>query len=297
VMFFNLIVVVYFLAGPLGGVSVVMIFVVPLFAFVLLGLKPGVVWAALTYAMLMIGGVMEVRGYVFPNIDNTPYASVGKIIHLNVSFFTIFIMVAFYEINGRRYRAQLEEVALNDGLTQLPNRSAFYTVIAAAIEKHQQSQAPFTLIYMDIDNFKRINDKFGHGAGDQVLRAFAGRLKSSVRAQDFVCRLGGDEFAILVEGPDERVAQLILGRLEGQLKESVGLRNEQCIFVSASTGMAYYPHDATSLEAILHAADERMYLNKRESKRVQTAEPPVDPSLMRSSAYAALSALGRSEPF
>ncbi|MFT5034119.1 MAG: diguanylate cyclase (GGDEF)-like protein [Bacteroidia bacterium] len=91
-------------------------------------------------------------------------------------------MVAFYEASSQRYRAQVEQAALQRSHRQ-PKRSAFYKVIEAAIGSCQQSQTPFTLIYIDIDNFKPINDEWRYGAGDQVLEAFAGRLRSSVRAQ------------------------------------------------------------------------------------------------------------------
>ncbi len=271
-MFVTLVSVVFFLGGPLGGVSVVMSFVVPMFAFVLVGLKSGVVWGVLTYLALMTGGVMDVMGFEFPYIDNTPHAAVGKMIHLNVSFFSIFLMVAFYEISNQRYRKQLEEVARHDDLTKLPNRSAFYAAIETAISEYDESRTPFTLVYIDLDNFKPINDVHGHSAGDQVLRAFAQRLKRSVRNQDFVCRLGGDEFAVLLKGSvDARIAQLVLDRLDRQMNESIDLRNGKSIAISASTGMAFYPDDAASLEAILHAADERMYVRKRETKCQQQA--------------------------
>ena len=271
VMFASLTLVVFFLGGPLGGVAVLMLFVPPLLAFVLLGLRDGLVWAGAAYVLLLAGGIAEILGFRFPYIDNTPHAAVGKMIHLHVSFFSVFLVIAFYEASNQRYRERLEEVARRDDLTNLPNRSAFYKAIEAAIAEYETRRTPFTLIYIDLDNFKPVNDAHGHSAGDQVLRAFAGRLVSSVRKQDFVCRLGGDEFALLLRGTtDTRIAEVVIKRLQKRMQMPVNLRNGQSIAISASTGVAFYPHDAASLEAILHAADERMYENKR-GERCQTA--------------------------
>lgn len=274
VMSLVLVAAVFFLGGPLGGTAVTMLMVPPLFAFVLLGLKAGIIWACCTYALILGGSIAEVLGFVFPYIDNTPHASVGKLIHLSVSFFSVFSLIIFYESSSQRYRRQLEEALRQDDLTQLPNRSAFYHAVELAIAEYDANRAPFTLIYIDLDNFKPINDEHGHGVGDEVLKSFAGRLSAAVRKQDFVCRLGGDEFAVLIHrSMDERIARLVLERLHKKLSLPVDLRNGISIDIRASTGVAYYPHDAASLEAILHAADERMYDNKRENKRENKAGP------------------------
>lgn len=273
VMSLVLVAAVFFLGGPLGGTAVTMLMVPPLFAFVLLGLKAGIIWACCTYALILGGSVAEVLGFVYPYIDNTPHASVGKLIHFSVSFFSVFSLIIFYESSSQSYRRQLEQSLRRDDLTQLPNRSAFYHAAESAIAEYEANRTPFTLIYIDLDNFKPINDDYGHGVGDEVLKAFADRLSAAVREQDFVCRLGGDEFAVLLHrSMDERIAQSVLNRLEKQMSAPVDLRNGISIEIRASTGIAFYPHDAVSLEAILHAADERMYSNKRENKSAVIAE-------------------------
>lgn len=267
VMFASLALVVFFLGGPLGGVAVMMLFVPPLLAFVLLGLREGLAWTGASYVLLLMGGIADILGFHFPYIDHTPQAAVGKMIHLHVSFFSVFLVIAFYEASNQRYRKRLEEVARRDDLTSLPNRSGFYKAVEAAIAEYETRSVPFTLIYIDLDNFKPVNDAHGHGAGDQVLRAFASRLVSSVRKQDFVCRLGGDEFALLLKGTtDTHIAETVVERLQERMQVPIDLRNGKSIAISASTGVAYYPHDAESLEAILHAADERMYKNKRRER-------------------------------
>lgn len=276
VIFLSVAAVVGLLGGPLGSVSVSMLFVPPVFAFVLLGLKAGLLWAVATYIVIFIGGLSEVLGLKFPNIIDTPQTDIGELIHVTVAYLAIIVMIVFYERSNLAYRKRLLEVARQDDLTQLPNRTAFYARLGSMLEKARHQRTPFTLIYIDLDNFKPINDAYGHAVGDQVLKVFAKRLQRSVRQQDFVCRLAGDEFAILLnETIDSRIANLVLDRLDRQMQQPINFRNGQSIAISASTGMAFYPHDAASLEALLHAADERMYESKRAARRETRAQEDV----------------------
>ena len=268
VIFLSVAAVVGFLGGPLGSVSVSMLFVPPVFAFVLLGLRSGVVWSVLTYIAIFSGGLSELLGVYFPNITDAHHAELGELIHVTVAYLAIIVMIVFYERSNLAYRQRLLEVARQDDLTQLPNRTAFYARLGSMLEKAKRQRTPFTLIYIDLDNFKPINDAYGHAVGDRVLKVFAERLQRSVRQQDFVCRLAGDEFAILLNDTvDLRIANLVLERLDRQMQQPINFRNGQSIAISASTGMAFYPHDAASLEALLQAADERMYDNKRAARR------------------------------
>lgn len=272
VIFLTVAAVVAFLGGPLGSVSVAMLFIPPVFAFVLLGLKPGLIWAVLTYATIFAGSVSELAGVEFPNINNTADAAIGEFIHVTVAYLSMIVMIVFYERSNLAYRKKLVEVAQQDDLTALPNRTAFYARLKAMLDSAKTTRTPFTLIYIDLDNFKPINDDYGHAIGDRVLKVFAERLRKSVRQQDFVCRLAGDEFAILLsETIDSRIAGLVMDRLGRQMQQPINFRNGQSVSIAASTGMAYYPHDATSLEALLHVADERMYDNKRETRHLSTS--------------------------
>ncbi len=276
VIFMSVAAVVGFLGGPLGSVSVSMLFVPPVFAFVLLGLKSGVVWSVLTYVAIFSGGLSELLGVNFPNITDPHHAEIGELIHVTVAYLAIIVMIVFYERSNLAYRLRLLEVARQDDLTQLPNRTAFYARLGKMLEKAELQRTPFTLIYIDLDNFKPINDGYGHAVGDRVLKVFAERLRRSVRQQDFVCRLAGDEFAILLdETVDSRIANLVMERLDRQMQQPINFRNGQSIAISASTGMAFYPHDAASLEALLQAADERMYDNKRAARRKPRSQAPA----------------------
>ncbi|MBB3047462.1 diguanylate cyclase (GGDEF)-like protein [Litorivivens lipolytica] len=271
VMFITVSVVVGFLGGPLGSISASMMVAPPVFAFVLLGLKPGIIWAVITYAVIFGASLLQISGFEFPNIAQGPMVQVNELVHASVAFGALILMIVFYELNNQRYRKQLVEVARRDDLTLLPNRTAFYRELQGAIDRYEAKRERFSLVYIDLDNFKPVNDEHGHSAGDRVLQAFAGRLRRAVRSQDFVCRLAGDEFAILLHGTvDHRITQLVLDRLQRQLERPINLRNGNTVRLSASTGLALYPDDARTLEEILHAADERMYRNKRSAQTEST---------------------------
>ena len=260
--------VIAFLGGPLGSVSVSMLFAPPIFAFVLLGLKSGLIWAVSVYVVVMAAGVMELMGVEFPDIEETPNPKVGELIHLTVAYIAIMVMIVLYEFSNRRYRQELVRIAQRDDLTRLPNRTAFYRYIGDAIAYYEARQIPFALAYIDLNNFKPVNDEYGHAAGDAALREFSERLGRVIRSQDQLCRLAGDEFAILLNDcADERLARLVVERLRRQMEKPILLDNGHAITLSASIGLAYYPRDATTLEALLHVADERMYRHKREAKR------------------------------
>ncbi|MGB6984651.1 MAG: EAL domain-containing protein [Candidatus Aquilonibacter sp.] len=161
-----------------------------------------------------------------------------------------------------RLDGQLLRLAALDPLTDLPNRKSLSEFIERAIESAKRTGNAFALLFMDIDDFKRVNDSLGHSVGDTVLKAFARRLQECVRNSDRVSRLGGDEFVILVEnfvsvGGAEEVALKILDRMQEPL-----VAGELRMQVTPSVGIALYPSDGTSAETLLRNADTAMYSAK-----------------------------------
>lgn len=161
---------------------------------------------------------------------------------------------------------QLQLLATEDGLTGIPNRAAFLEHAEMAMRRCQQSGRALTILFMDLDGFKTINDSLGHSAGDKLLREFSSYLIRSVRRDDMVARLGGDEFVMLLEGMSEptvveRVAQGVLART-GQdfCIDGVPLR------VSVSIGIASYPKDGDTVDALLSNADMAMYQVKENGR-------------------------------
>jgi diguanylate cyclase (GGDEF)-like protein len=161
---------------------------------------------------------------------------------------------------------QLQMLATEDGLTGIPNRSAFLEHAAIAMERCKKNTLPLTILFMDLDGFKTINDSLGHCAGDKLLKEFSSYLIRSVRHDDMVARLGGDEFVMLLEGVSEpavveRVAQSVLQRMEQDFSiDGAALR------VTVSIGIASYPKDGDTVDALLSNADMAMYRAKERGR-------------------------------
>ncbi|MCX7667598.1 MAG: GGDEF domain-containing protein [Atribacterota bacterium] len=170
-------------------------------------------------------------------------------------------------------RKALEEFmahqAAHDPLTGLLNRTAFLKEAQDILSDQRKKGKRFALFFLDLDGFKKVNDFFGHQAGDEVLRLFALRLKKGVRQTDLLARFGGDEFLLLqrdiVHSKDtERIEQI----LKEVMAEEFVLQHFQ-IKLSLSVGIAIYPDDAQTLEDLVRIADSRMYQTKEEKLRLR----------------------------
>ena len=157
-------------------------------------------------------------------------------------------------------------LATHDSLTGLPNRAALNEELERAAHRHERSGGSLSVLFCDLDGFKPVNDRLGHGGGDAVLVEVGRRLRSSVRAADFVARLGGDEFVVLCEtaGPDAdggRVDDLV-ERLDGQVRQPIVVGGET-VSVGVSVGVATAPPgERADPDLLLTAADEAMYRSK-----------------------------------
>jgi len=159
-------------------------------------------------------------------------------------------------------RERLTQIAYSDALTGLPNRALFLDRLGQAMAQSRREKESLALIYIDLDNFKTVNDTLGHTAGDELLIQVTGRLRAAVREVDTVARLGGDEFALILmdaKGPEEmaRVAGHILARL-GESYQIQGLE----VAGGASMGITFWPLDGDSGETLLKNADVAMYRAK-----------------------------------
>ena len=156
-----------------------------------------------------------------------------------------------------------QEEALTDALTHLPNRRAFDKRIAEEIRRSARYKHVFSLVMMDVDGFKRVNDSYGHNLGDQVLRELAECLRYAVRDTDFLARFGGDEFVLILPETRLRDASLIAKKL-GAAVDDCQHRwpDKQGVKLSLSVGVAGYPQEATDAEALIELADKAMYGTK-----------------------------------
>ncbi len=165
-----------------------------------------------------------------------------------------------------RSRQQEMLLAREDSLTGLPNRRWVDERVAQTLKEAQRSGERFALIMLDINNFKQVNDRFGHSAGDSVLTELAARLRRAVRESDFAGRLGGDEFIILTRQIDtDEVLTQMLERMRESLDGHMTLHVTD-LSISVSIGAAVFPADGHSQDALLGAADASMYRDKHQQK-------------------------------
>ncbi|MGH8309001.1 MAG: putative bifunctional diguanylate cyclase/phosphodiesterase, partial [Steroidobacteraceae bacterium] len=157
---------------------------------------------------------------------------------------------------------QLRYLAHHDPLTELPNRRQLFSYLNAAIEQTLSDERRLAVLFIDVDNFKTLNDSLGHEFGDRVLRAISRRLRELTEAHEFVARLGGDEFTLVLANPastaevEDRVARLIS---EFQQPLTVDMRE---LLVGMSIGVALCPQHATNAESLLRAADSALFRAK-----------------------------------
>jgi diguanylate cyclase (GGDEF)-like protein len=168
-------------------------------------------------------------------------------------------------------RAALREEATHDSLTGLANRRLFYDRLHQAIRHAHRYGGKLGILYVDLDRFKDINDRFGHHVGDAVLTEVAKRLTSSIRGSDSAARLGGDEFVVLLEAVQGRDDCLAAARKIEQAVNADTNFYGLDLKVDASVGQALYPDDGTDEDALIRAADAAMYRVKSgcESARQQ----------------------------
>ncbi|MBU6423410.1 MAG: GGDEF domain-containing protein [Chloroflexota bacterium] len=160
-------------------------------------------------------------------------------------------------LEGARATERARRLALTDPLTGLRNRRAFEEALTVAYEQRR----PFAVVYIDLDGFKAINDRYGHDAGDKALQHAAAALLRSVREIDTAARLGGDEFALLLAGTDEPSAERVARRALDELR-SVPRDHPEWSGLDASFGVAA-GSDAQDAHALLDRADKAMYAAKR----------------------------------
>lgn len=168
--------------------------------------------------------------------------------------------------NLARRENQLHRQAFQDILTGLPNRALFTDRAAHALEQHRQSMRPLSLLFVDLDDFKAVNDTLGHPVGDELVIRVAERLRGAIRASDTVARFGGDEFAVLAEGEDADGVELG-SRLVESLRPRFML-GEHSLSIGASIGIAEVPaeHPTPALDDLFSRADIAMYAAKRAGK-------------------------------
>jgi diguanylate cyclase (GGDEF)-like protein len=183
---------------------------------------------------------------------------------------------------------QTQEESLTDPLTSLPNRRSLFTHFARELSRAERRQSELALIVMDVDEFKDINDTYGHHVGDHALREVSAALQTSLRPYDLCVRYAGDEFIVLIADCSPEMAEAKRLELQERIATiTIPVHPGHVVRLSASAGAAVYPHDGVSYDALVADADRRMYrdkanrrarlgnpLRRDQSAPVQTIEPP-----------------------
>jgi diguanylate cyclase (GGDEF)-like protein len=161
-----------------------------------------------------------------------------------------------------------------DYLTEAANTRAFYEAVESQISVLKRRQRPFTVLYLDLDNLKELNDAFGHSTGDKVLRATVTTLKRVLRPNDTIGRLGGDEFAVLLPEADARGAEIVATRVQSALRRDPGGQHQ----VTYSIGALTCTVEPKSVDELIAKADNLMYEAKRTGKdRVRLGSNDLHP--------------------
>jgi diguanylate cyclase (GGDEF)-like protein len=161
---------------------------------------------------------------------------------------------------------KLQEQAHRDPMTNLYNRRYFHEVSSSIFQIVQRDDHHISLIMIDIDNFKRINDTYGHAVGDEVIKKLASLLERNVRKSDIVSRFGGEEFVILLPSTDLKGAQKIASKIREAVEEILIVADESVIRFTISLGLADIRSSDQNIEAILNRADKALYKAKESGK-------------------------------
>lgn len=195
-----------------------------------------------------------------------------------LSGFTVLVGILVAAVVLRRVMRQsreLEQKALFDDLTGLPNRALFFDRLGQAALMYGNDNKPFSIVVIDLDRFKEVNDAQGHHVGDLLLKHVAQNISGTMRRTDTVARLGGDEFALLLPGAASASAEIIVKKLLLSLCQRVNLEGAM-VDVVASMGIASYPEHDVDITHLLLKADVAMYAAKRENVRYRVYTPEIE---------------------
>ncbi len=179
------------------------------------------------------------------------------------------LVLAAVVIVQRRAARALRKLACSEPLTGLANRREFIRVLDSEISRTSRTGRPFSVVAIDVDRLKLINDRFGHRAGNRAIRRVANAIRVSCRVTDVAARIGGDEFAVILPEATDGEARQFLARVHAVLA-----RHTRGGVVSISGGVAEHPRDGLGAEPLLDIADRALYVDKRRRERSTPASIP-----------------------
>lgn len=219
---------------------------------------------------ISLGGRVYGRIYACDKINGATFTADDEMIAMSFSHSLALTLANVHELNTiKAAQERLDYLAHFDTLTGLPNRELLADRTQQIIGNCRRHQREMALLFIDLDNFKSINDGFGHGVGDNLLKATAKIISASLREGDTVSHLSGDEFVVaLSEISSPQDAASVAGKILSTLKQAIHLDNvgNNEIFITASIGISIFPHDGDNMETLITNADTAMYHAKSTGK-------------------------------
>jgi len=238
--------------------------------------------------LLSPGPLPSLEGFLFRTPDRMDYRWLVWVVLVVLVILSVVSWIAsrFHRLNGellmqlsanRRLQAQLREEAIRDALTGLFNRRYLNETLTRELSRSQREHQPLSVVILDIDHFKQINDSLGHATGDDVLAAVAAVIQDGCRDSDIPCRYGGDELMVVMLNATPQASAATAERWRARL---AGFQyHGQPLAISFSAGVAGYPRHAATLEALLKAADDALYQAKAQGRnRTVLSADTVSPS-------------------
>ncbi|MBF7729580.1 GGDEF domain-containing protein [Pseudomonas sp. N040] len=188
----------------------------------------------------------------------------GLIDLVNAALCGLLIILFMHVYEGRRAAAhrELQRIAQTDALTGVASRSSFEQALAQSILEAERSHNPLVLVILDVDHFKKVNDRWGHDAGDKALCHICQGLSQRLRISDTLGRLGGEEFGLLLRNTDRAGAEPLVEQLRSQISNNPLRYGNQLIELSATFGVAEWPLDGRTVDDLYRCVDRRLYRGK-----------------------------------
>lgn len=254
-----------------------LVLVVPIFLFLMAGRKYGMYWSLVVAGCVGLLFMLETAGVNFPQAISGDLLATSRFTTWLMTLVLLVIGLVSYEMNFERLtdeisaeRTHFAYAAMHDSLTGLSNRTLFYARAREAVQYALSHDHKAALIFIDLNDFKQVNDGLGHEAGDTVLNTIADRLQACVRSVDTVARLGGDEFALVLYAvTDTAMVNMVVEKLSSVLNEPLVV-GDNILRTSGSFGVAISPDQGTEVEHLLRVADQAMYGAKERLKQPRT---------------------------
>ena len=241
-----------YLIGPEWALSAFYIFPIMLIA-----------WNAGIVAGFLIS-LLSAMSWLLADLTMLNYFSYPIIPYLNETFrLVVFLVIIFIISKLKTTLENLQELAGTDPLTMVLNRRAFYDLAGLELNNARRYQTPTSFLYLDVDDFKKVNDHFGHHIGDRLLCAVAKTIKNSIRAIDVIVRFGGDEFGVLLAKTDTESASQVVEKIKENLLKLVQNNGWPVTF---SIGVATFLNPPDKIDEMIETADAQMYFAKQKGK-------------------------------